>query len=215
VDYNYEPNVRKGMNQGAIPGFAAEVSLYESSGRYHVGKSLDRTSPWQSGWRWTSGPLNYQTLRRREEERRLILYEGKKLHEWVPEAVDRIVEHLDPMKVILFGSLVRGEGGHDSDIDLLVLFEHVEWDDMRTLATDIGRALLGIPVPMDIVVTDPVKSSRPDVEPRSVLRFALCEGKVLYERPSERVDEVSDEVSDEGWLKDNDSRREDEEDTDP
>jgi uncharacterized protein len=81
----------------------------------------------------------------------------KKLHEWVPEAVDRIVERLDPLKVILFGSLVRGEGGRNSGIDLLVVFEHVEWDDMRSLVTNIGRALLGIPVPMEIVVTDPVK----------------------------------------------------------
>jgi hypothetical protein len=37
-------------------------------------------------------------------------YEGKKLDEWLPKIVERIVERFDPLRVILFGSLVRGGG---------------------------------------------------------------------------------------------------------
>jgi predicted nucleotidyltransferase len=35
----------------------------------------------------------------------------------VEEAVDTIVEHFHPAKIILFGSHARGSAGHDSDVD--------------------------------------------------------------------------------------------------
>jgi hypothetical protein len=38
----------------------------------------------------------------------------------LPAVVERIVERVDPLQVILFGSLARGEVGYDSDIELLV-----------------------------------------------------------------------------------------------
>ncbi len=42
----------------------------------------------------------------------------------VPEELLRsVVAYFDPRKVILFGSLARGEGGEDSDIDLLVIVD--------------------------------------------------------------------------------------------
>ena len=39
----------------------------------------------------------------------LFLYEGKTLEEWLPLVVERVVEQFGPLKVILFGSLARGE----------------------------------------------------------------------------------------------------------
>ena len=41
----------------------------------------------------------------------------------VREIVDKIVEVLDPEKIILFGSWARGEAGPDSDVDLAVIAE--------------------------------------------------------------------------------------------
>ena len=76
----------------------------------------------------------------------LFLYEGKTLEEWLPSVVERVVERCDPLKVILFGSLARGEANYDSDVDLLVVFEHVELENKRELAVDISRAIVGVPV---------------------------------------------------------------------
>ncbi len=96
--------------------------------------------------------------------------------------MERVVERFDPLKVILFGSLARGEVNYDSDIDLLVVFEHVEWEDKRELAVDIRRALAGIPVPLDIIVTDVDEIDRQGHIVGTVLRPALREGRVAYER---------------------------------
>ena len=53
-------------------------------------------------------------------------YDGKTLQELWPSVVDEVVRAVDPAEVILFGSVARGEDGPDSDIDLLVVFEHIE-----------------------------------------------------------------------------------------
>jgi len=111
-----------------------------------------------------------------------FLYGGKTLEEWLPEVVERVVEGFDPLKVILFGSLARGEANYDSDVDLLVVFEEVAREDRRELTLDIGRALDGIPVPVDVIVTDVDEIRRRGHLVGPILRPALEEGKVMYER---------------------------------
>lgn len=110
----------------------------------------------------------------------LFLYEGKTLEEWLPSMVERVVERFDPLKVILFGSLARGEANYDSDVDLLVVFEHVRLENKRNLTVDIGRAIVGVPA--DVVVTDVGEIERRGHIVGTVLRPALREGKILYER---------------------------------
>ncbi len=110
----------------------------------------------------------------------LFLYEGKTLEEWLPTVVERVVERFDPLKVILFGSLARGEANYDSDVDLLVVFEHVELENKRELAVDISRAIVGVPV--DVIVTDVDEIERQGHIVGTVLRPALREGRVVYER---------------------------------
>ncbi len=113
----------------------------------------------------------------------LFLYQGKTLEEWLPSVVERVVERFDPLKVVLFGSLARGEPNYDSDVDLLVVFDNVELENKRKLTVDIRRALAEIPVPVDIVVTDVDEIRRRGHLVRPILRPALEEGKVVYERP--------------------------------
>ncbi len=110
----------------------------------------------------------------------LFLYEGKTLEEWLPTVVERVVERFDPLKVILFGSLARGEANYDSDVDLLVVFEHVELENKRELAVDISRAIVGVPV--DVIVTDVGEIECQGHIVGTVLRPALREGRVVYER---------------------------------
>jgi predicted nucleotidyltransferase len=107
---------------------------------------------------------------------------GRTLEEWLPEAVRRVVERFDPLRVILFGSLARGEAGYDSDVDLLVVFEEVAREDKRGLTVDVLRALADLPVSKDVVVTDLDEIARRGDLVGAVLRPALREGKILYER---------------------------------
>lgn len=113
----------------------------------------------------------------------LFLYEGKTLEEWLPTVVERVVERFDPLKVVLFGSLARGEANYDSDVDLLVVFDRVELENRRELAVDIRRAIARVPVPVDVFVTDVDEIDRQGHIVGTVLRPALREGTVVYERP--------------------------------
>lgn len=113
----------------------------------------------------------------------LFLYEGKTLYEWLPVVVEQIVERFDPLKVIVFGSVARGDAGYDSDIDLLVVFDEVEWAEKRNVTVEIRRALAHFPVPKDIIVTDVDEIQRRGHLVGPMSRPALEEGRVVYERP--------------------------------
>ncbi len=93
---------------------------------------------------------------------------------------DRIVEHFAPLRIILFGSHARGEATAHSDIDLLVVFSTV--DNKRQKTLDILGALGDLPVAKDIVVTTPTEIAEYGNLVGLVLRPALREGKVIYER---------------------------------
>ncbi len=118
----------------------------------------------------------------RTDRKGLFLYEGKTLEEWLPSVVERVVKRFDPLKVVLYGSLARGKANYDSDIDLLVVFEHVERESKRNLTVGIRQSMVGIPVPVDIIVSDVEEVKRRGSVVGTVLRPALREGKVVYER---------------------------------
>ena len=94
--------------------------------------------------------------------------------------IERIVQQFDPVRIILFGSRARGAGRPDSDYDLLVILSKVE--DNRRAVVAILRALNGVPASKDIVVTTPDEIRIRGNTLGLVLRPALREGKVVYER---------------------------------
>ncbi len=101
--------------------------------------------------------------------------------ECLPEAVRRIARQFDPLRIILFGSWARGDARPDSDLDLLVVLPRV--DNKRHAAVEILRALNGLPLSKDVVVTTPEEIATRGNVIGDVLRPALREGKVIYERP--------------------------------
>ncbi|MDZ7292301.1 MAG: nucleotidyltransferase domain-containing protein [candidate division KSB1 bacterium] len=93
---------------------------------------------------------------------------------------DRIVCGFHPLQIILFGSQARGDAGPMSDIDLLVVLAQVT--DKRGVAVEIRRALTDFLIGKDIIVTTPDEIARRGDLVGTVLRPAIREGKVIYER---------------------------------
>ena len=100
---------------------------------------------------------------------------------FISTMVDRIVEGFHPSRVILFGSHARGTATEWSDVDLLVILPNVS--DKRDTAVEIRRALGDLPVCKDIVVATSEEVGRRGHLVGTVLRSALREGRVIYERP--------------------------------
>ena len=94
--------------------------------------------------------------------------------------VDRIVRDFRPLRIILFGSHARGDASLGSDVDLLVVLP--ESTNKRQVAIEIRRALADFPVSKDVIVTTPEEIARRGDLIGPVLRPALREGKLLYER---------------------------------
>lgn len=100
--------------------------------------------------------------------------------EAIDEMVRRIVERFDPEKIILFGSYARGAAGPDSDVDLLVVMRFEA--SRRGLASAIDVALWDRKLPLDLIVVTPEELERDRDRVGTIVRPALREGRVLYER---------------------------------
>ncbi len=100
--------------------------------------------------------------------------------DFIPVITERILRAFSPQKIILFGSLAKGSGDEDSDIDLLVIFPTVS--DQRGMAIEIRKRLADLPVSKDIFVSTPEEVNRRRKLVGDFIGPALEEGRVLYER---------------------------------
>lgn len=98
----------------------------------------------------------------------------------IQEIVDIILEVADPQKIVLFGSLARGKGKQDSDIDLLVIKEG-DYHKGK-LIEDIYMNLVGVGEAVDIMVVTPQQIERYRDTGSMVIKPAMDEGKVIYEK---------------------------------
>jgi predicted nucleotidyltransferase len=108
---------------------------------------------------------------------------GPRRDKMIQEMVNRIVEHFDPERIILFGSSARGDARPDSDVDLLVVMPIQ--GSKREKQLEIRALLRGIRLAKDIVVSKPEDFEwRKDIV--GTIEFpATKEGKVLYARDRE------------------------------
>jgi hypothetical protein len=103
------------------------------------------------------------------------------------DAVCRIVAHLDPDEVWLFGSRARGDHRPDSDIDLMVVLPDGLDRSAYTLEA-ARRPLLGGGAPVEVL---PVARSAFDSDPEALgglVTAAKAEGRRLYR--ARRLDRV-------------------------
>jgi len=100
---------------------------------------------------------------------------------WLSMIVGRIVRLVDPARIVLFGSRARGDGGEDSDYDLLVVVEEVA--NRRSMSIAIRRSFEDLPVAADVVVaTADEADGRTPGRPAGVVCWALRDGRVVYDR---------------------------------
>lgn len=95
------------------------------------------------------------------------------------EIVRRIVEVIQPEKVILFGSQSRDEARPESDIDLLVIAKSTQPRYRRS--APLYGVLSDILVPMDILVYSPEEVKEWSKVRQAFVTIAIREGKVIYE----------------------------------
>jgi uncharacterized protein len=103
------------------------------------------------------------------------------LSSYVLASVAEIVRAVNPVQVILFGSVARGDDTEDSDLDFLVVLDEVEPARKARLMATIRRAITA-PVAVDVFVTDPRECERRRDVLGSMHYWPLREGKIVYER---------------------------------
>lgn len=104
--------------------------------------------------------------------------QGKPDQRILKELVRRIVESVQPRRVVLFGSAARGEMRPNSDLDVLVVMP--DGVHRRRTAQIIYRSLSGLGIPKNVVVVTESDVREHGDNPSLVLCPALQHGKELY-----------------------------------
>ncbi|MGB9902919.1 nucleotidyltransferase domain-containing protein [Methanothrix sp.] len=97
------------------------------------------------------------------------------------EIVRRLVEGLNPEKIILFGSHAYGSPTEASDIDLLVVLPESDQPRYRRAQKAYG-CLWGLTAPVEILVLTRKELDEMGRVPASLGYQALHRGKVIYGR---------------------------------
>lgn len=95
-------------------------------------------------------------------------------------AIQKIVQELNPEKIVLFGSYAYGSPNPHSDVDLLVIMKTKASRKDRSWA--VSRLLLPRPFPVDILVKTPREVKQGLEAGDFFLKEILTRGKVLYDR---------------------------------
>lgn len=113
-------------------------------------------------------------------------YDGLTLRDALPLVVQEIADAFDPVEVIVFGSVARGDDGPDSDLDLLVVLDRADLAERRGLMRRIRGAILTF-VPIDIVITDVAEIAADRDAVGSAVYWPLRDGRSVYRREAGRV----------------------------
>lgn len=95
-------------------------------------------------------------------------------------AIQKIVQALNPEKIVLFGSYAYGMPNPHSDVDLLVIMKTKASLKERSWA--VSRLLLPRPFPVDLLVKTPKEVEKALESGDFFLKEILTRGKVLYDR---------------------------------
>lgn len=100
--------------------------------------------------------------------------------ELISVMVDRIVERFKPTRIILFGSQVRGDTDESSDVDLMIVLNHIP--NKYQTAAEIRSSLRDVPISKDIIVITPGEIEEEGDVIGTLAYEALQEGRIMYEK---------------------------------
>lgn len=126
----------------------------------------------------------FDAPRRRPHHFTVPLSLDEVITEVVPDLVHRIVEAVHPIRIILFGSVARGEVGPESDIDVLVILP--DKTDQNHALNSIYRGMRGLGFAVDALVISESDLVCVADDPWMVYRNVLAEGKEIYRVESAR-----------------------------
>jgi predicted nucleotidyltransferase len=125
----------------------------------------------------TNSPVNISGLRNPQTiPMGLKISVGRSLR----PAIQKIVDELNPEKIILFGSYAYGKPTPHSDVDLLIILKTNA--SLKERSWMVSRLLLPRPFPVDILVKTPKEIEKAFKSGDFFLREILERGKVLYEQ---------------------------------
>jgi len=100
-------------------------------------------------------------------------------HSVIEEIVNRVLQSVQPEKIILFGSHAYGQPHEGSDLDILVI---VKSDLPRyKRAVPIYKALAGLLIPKDVLVYTSEEIEAWAEGPQAFITTVMNKGKVIYE----------------------------------
>jgi predicted nucleotidyltransferase len=101
--------------------------------------------------------------------------------ELLKEIVKRIVNAVNPLKIILFGSYAYGVPKKGSDLDILVVVDNIK-DSKRELRLKIRKVLREFVIGKDIIVLSAQELENWENIPYTFISSIVRKGKILYER---------------------------------
>ncbi len=113
----------------------------------------------------------------------------------IKEATRRLVEKFHPERIILFGSYARGTADEHSDVDFLVITRPGERHNRLHLMVEMDSALSGLGIAKDIVVFTPKEFEEDKDIPGTIARYAVKEGRLLYERKQKHPRKESERMA--------------------
>ncbi len=96
------------------------------------------------------------------------------------EIVLRIVSAMNPLKILLFGSYAYGVPDEESDLDLVIIKDHVESKSRESVA--VWKLLSDIPLAKDILLVSQAEYDFYKYEAGSVFRTIHEKGIEIYAR---------------------------------
>lgn len=104
----------------------------------------------------------------------------------IQEATKRLVDQFHPERIILFGSHARGSADEHSDVDFLVIAGPGAKRNRLRMMVAMDGALGGMGFAKDIIVLTPEEFEEDKDIPGTIARYAMKEGRLLYERKQKR-----------------------------
>jgi len=112
------------------------------------------------------------------------------MDEKLSEIIKRIVDEIDPEKIILFGSRAVGGSQKYSDYDICVLKKEIK--DKRETIRRIYRKLLGVGVAVDVIVETTDRFEELKDKWFLIYSEIAKRGKVVYEKRKVRSGMVTE-----------------------